>query len=358
MNSFKQKLGSTSSPKNVNDKDIKNVNTVIGSSENLKGKNGCSRRQTLCLECIICTPFVVSDKPNVHTKRFCSVQIGKEIDSRLEDDDDFSAELHYVTGTIMNKSKQKLSLHLDSGAEVNVIDELVAKVLPYEVKRLKVDLESATGDRLNCQGLMRIPLQLGKLTVNIPFLVVVNPPFTALLSVHFLQRFGVRTDYARQVLDFWQNGMYSGPVKMVRDTQDPESEVDVKREEGMRGGKVRKVCAFRVASGWESIKEATAMKRCNHGVGSAVINQVIDAEDLIVKLYSNCHKAKIEMKNKVTIPVYGSIHLDTQLLYNETNPVHKIYVNLHYELNISIHESSNQGSLILQVTNLSDRPAR
>ena len=112
----------------------------------------------------------------------------------------------------------KLPLLLDSGCQANLIDSTVLENLPFKPKPVDVELKSATHHQLNCQGLVFIPVQLGNLTVTLPFLSITNLPYKAMLSTHFLQRMGAVLDYSRNVLDFWKAGRYSGPIKMVFDS--------------------------------------------------------------------------------------------------------------------------------------------
>ena len=106
------------------------------------------------------------------------------------------------------------------------MDDQVLKDLRLEDKIEKienVELKSASDDVIECKGKITLAIELGKLIVDIPFLAVANLPFSALLSTHFLQRKGAVLDYGRHVLDYWQDGKYSGAVRMHLDVVRKES---------------------------------------------------------------------------------------------------------------------------------------
>ena len=119
-----------------------------------------------------------------------------------------------MTCRIISKSKPKLPLLLDSGSQVNLINFAVMKSLPFECLKVDVGVQSASNHELNCQGLVVLPIEIGKVTVRIPFVAVKDLSYDALLSIQFLRKKGVKMDFSRLVLDFWQNGIYSGPIKM------------------------------------------------------------------------------------------------------------------------------------------------
>jgi len=131
-----------------------------------------------------------------------------------------SGRLQYIIGRPVAKNAQKLPMLLDNGAEVNLIDSSVIDSMRVKPKRVKnVGIQSISEDSLHCTGFVNLPVVLGKLTVNVPFFVINNLPYSSIISVQFLQDKGAIIDYRRRVLDFYMNDRYSGPLPLFYEEQ-------------------------------------------------------------------------------------------------------------------------------------------
>jgi hypothetical protein len=302
-----------------------------------------------CRNCLNATQFVVSGKhTDVPLKQVTAISAGKDHKSKKDaqtscgsvdeswfeiDEHDFSADLHYIIGSINIKSKQKkLPMLLDCGAQVNLIDKIAFEGLPFEVVRVKVSLESVTGQELRCYGLCKIPVQLGKLTVTVPFLIVSELPYPALVSSHFLQRAGVRLDYARQVLDFFKNGQYSGPVKMILDVkgQDKLSNYRVKRESLRELG----VHAALFVGKRESENESERDDRYDSGIVDVRIGEEMCEENpiclgvLAITLTHSNTRVKAYSAKSISIPGNGQVLLEVPVTFDNDNLVQRFYHSL------------------------------
>ena len=126
-----------------------------------------------------------------------------------------SGSLQFVVASIEIRNKQKLPMLLDTGSEVNLICSRIAESLKLNPRPVRnISVQGITEHDLDCQGYLELPIRLGKSVVNLPFFAINNLPYDSLISVQFLQHIGARLDFSRNVMDYWQNGIYSGPIKL------------------------------------------------------------------------------------------------------------------------------------------------
>jgi len=146
-----------------------------------------------------------------------------EYNDRVQDESDSEVEvdfakvtgkLQYIVGRTQTKTRNKLPLLLDSGAEINLIDSKIVDSLQSRPKKVKnsFGVQSISEHSLNCKGFINLPIALGKATVVVPFFAIQNLPYPAIISAQFLQSKGARLDFSRNVLDFCQDEQYSGPI--------------------------------------------------------------------------------------------------------------------------------------------------
>src|SRR5215813_3855911 len=233
---------------------------------------------------------------------------------------------------------------LDTGSEVNLICSRLAESLKLNPRPVRnISVQGITEHDLDCQGYLELPIRLGKSVVNLPFFAINNLPYDSLISVQFLQHIGARLDFSRNVMDYWQNGIYSGPVKLRTEQKLNPSALDNVRARSIQLVRMMRCYSAKMKAKSDFVEERVA--RC------VSVEQSVDV--LKCRLINKGRRLNVHITKNINLEPGTSIKISLPLHFSTLNPVHKNYTNSCVKADIRVACSTKQQSYLLCITNMS-----
>ena len=106
---------------------------------------------------------------------------------------------------IINRRKLIKNLFLDTGSVINCIDEnflktLLVKMNEYKIQKTKFQIRTANDESVKCQGIISLPIRIGKCEWNEKFFIHEGLAHPIILGSKIMRERGIDIEFTKAKL--------------------------------------------------------------------------------------------------------------------------------------------------------------